>query len=52
MLPFGSYASLRARVSLGLFLVELALAERHSKNAGFFFFVCLPEMVVHGPRRS
>ena len=38
MLPFGSYASLRARVSLGLFLVELALAERDSKNAGVFFF--------------
>ena len=47
MLPFGSYAgsyvSLRATISLGLLLVELALAERDSKNAGVFFFVCLPE---------
>ena len=38
MLPFGSYVSLRATISLGLFLVELALAERDSKSAGVFFF--------------
>ena len=38
MLPFGSHVSLRATISLGLFLVELALAERDSKSAGVFFF--------------
>ena len=52
MLPFGSYVSLRGTISRGLFLVELALAERDSKNAGVFFFRVSSRMVGHGPRRS